>query len=258
MFADAEVLEETTCCVVDVSRMRVIRTGIVAGVTAAVVLAGFWYLSIDQKQQQIEALKARNDAFQETIQQREAMLQRLTRSQRSGLLEVLEQTTDAAGLPFTTTVRFIELDGEGRSIGSQVCTVQGNVIFLDGLVVKFDHAAVAAGDPLKGRSLVLFRRIYSDQMSPSSGIMIDTPGAVPPGYAVGEIGAFEQEVWRAFWEVATDAALAQRMGIRVAQGEAVYKPVTVGDVYEVTIDAVGGLNLIPTHRRAPLVSQARD
>ena len=146
MFADAVLLEETTRPVVDESRMKVVRTGIVAGVSAAIVLGGFWYLSIDQKQRQIEALEARNDAFQATIQQREELLDRLTCSRRSGLLEVLEQTTDPSGSHFTTTVRFVELDGEGRSIGSQECTVNGNVIFIDGLVVKFDHATVAGGE----------------------------------------------------------------------------------------------------------------
>jgi hypothetical protein len=35
------------------------------------------------------------------------------------------------------------------------------------------------------------------------------------------------------------------MGVRVAQGEAVYKPVKMGQSYELVVDAVGGMSLTP-------------
>ena len=34
-------------------------------------------------------------------------------------------------------------------------------------------------------------------------------------------------------------------GIRVAQGEAVYKPMKPGETYELRVEAVGGMTLVP-------------
>ena len=116
---------------------------------------------------------------------------------------------------------------------------------VDAWSVKFHHDDVAAGHPLRGRTLLLLRRIYSDRMAPIDGYPIDVPGAIPPGYAVGEIASFEKRLWEHFWEIATDPRLASAMGVRVAQGEAVYKPLRVGQVYELIVDAAGGMSLLP-------------
>jgi hypothetical protein len=35
------------------------------------------------------------------------------------------------------------------------------------------------------------------------------------------------------------------MGVRIAQGEAVYKPVRTGETYELLVDAAGGMSLKP-------------
>ena len=118
-------------------------------------------------------------------------------------------------------------------------------MFVDVLSVKFHQDDVASGHPLRGRTLLLLRRIYSDRMAPVNGYPIDTPGAVPPGYAAGEAARFEKRIWEHFWELATDPAAASAMGIRVAQGEAVYKPVEKGRTYELIVDAVGGMSLTP-------------
>ena len=56
---------------------------------------------------------------------------------------------------------------------------------------------------------------------------------------------FEKRLWEHFWQIATDAKLAKAMGVRVAQGEAVYKPVRKGQVFELIVDAVGGMSLAP-------------
>ena len=99
---------------------------------------------------------------------------------------------------------------------------------------------------------MLLRRIYSDQMRPIEGLPIDTPGASPPAYAVGGIGKFEQQLWAHFWEIATDPDLADSMGVRVAQGEAVYKPMREGERYELTVEAAGGLTLVPLRAASAL------
>ena len=103
---------------------------------------------------------------------------------------------------------------------------------------------------------MLLRRIYSDRMAPKDGFVIDTPGAVPPGYAVGEAGNYQKRLWEQFWQLATDAQLAAATGVRVAQGEAVYKPVRLGQWYELIVDGVGGMNLMPLPADDAVFSQA--
>ncbi len=104
---------------------------------------------------------------------------------------------------------------------------------------------MAEGHPQRGRTLVLLRRIYSDRMAPSDGFAIDTPGPIPPGYAIGQTGNYQKRLWEYFWQLATDAQAAAAAGVRVAQGEAVYKPVRAGQIYELIVDGAGGMNLMP-------------
>ena len=52
-------------------------------------------------------------------------------------------------------------------------------------------------------------------------------------------------MWENFWDIATTPDAATRLGVRVAQGEAVYKPVRAGQTYELIVDAVGGMSLMP-------------
>lgn len=197
---------------------------------------------------------------------RQQMAERLGRTRRLGRLQVLSQhrTDDPAARPLSaasaaelpasaiaTTVEFVELDDRGRSIGTRRCTVPGRVVFLDAWTVRFPQQDVIADDPMRGRSLSLLRRIYSDQMAPANGFAIDTPGAVPDGYAVSDGARFEQALWKRFWHLASDPQAAAEQGVRVAQGEAVYKPVSPGQIFDVELESAGGLVLRPTTAPKP-------
>jgi hypothetical protein len=175
----------------------------------------------------------------------QAMIDRLSRSRRVAHIRVTAQEPDDRGGIATTDLEFIELDDQGAELGHQAFTIPGDVLFVDAWTVKFDHRDVAIGHPLSGRSLVLLRRIYSDRMAPVDGFSIDTPGAIPPGYVASEAGRFERQIWNDFWLLAGDAEQAQTRGVRVAQGEAIYKPVVAGKTYELLVDAAGGMNLTP-------------
>lgn len=222
------------------------RTSILTVVLAAVVVLIFWRVGFDQRQKAIDELTAMNAKLEAQIRQREQMIERLSRSRRIAHVEILDQRMgESEGDVIETDLRLIELDENGRELGRQQFTVPGRVIFIDGWTVKFGQEDVAAGHPLYGRSIVLLRRIYSDRVPPREGTPIDLPGAVPTGYAGSDISRFEQRLWEHFWDIATDAALARQMGVRIAQGEAVYKPVKPGQQYELILDAVGGLSLRP-------------
>jgi len=158
-----------------------------------------------------------------------------------------------------TTLLFAEVDEEGRTLSREYITIPGNVAFFDGLVVKFDMESVAKGHPLRGRSIALLRRVYSERQAPSEGFLLDDPNRPPAGYRLADAREgveksendlsaearreMEMRVWSQFWNIANDPQRAEELGVRVAQGEAVYKPMKPGVLYELTIDAAGGLNL---------------
>ena len=231
------------------------RTTVLGLIGASLVLLVVWRLGVNAERRTIDQLQALNEEMEQRLEARAAMLERLNRTQRRAHLEIPRQRMDADGRIAETDILFVELDEDGTELSRQTFTVPGDVLFVDAWTVKFDQEQVAQGHPLFGRTLILLRRIYSDRMAPTDGLTIDTPGAVPPAYAVSEIGRFQQRLWAHFWQIATDADLAASMGVRVAQGEAVYKPVRSGQAFELIVDAVGGMNLVPLPAEAA-VAQA--
>lgn len=174
----------------------------------------------------------------------ENMIDRLTRSRRLAQIVVTEQKTGPAGLPTETSLLMVELGPDEQPVGRHCFTIPGHVAFFDGLVVKFDHDAVATAHPMRGQTIVLLRRVYSEMLAPADGFPIDVAGEVPAGYSGPERPIdFEKKLWERFWDLCNDPALAAEYGVRVAQGEAVYKPMKPGVLYELTVQADGGLNL---------------
>ncbi|MHC4946714.1 MAG: hypothetical protein ACYTG1_00420 [Planctomycetota bacterium] len=223
----------------------VLRVVLLSCLLGGAVGVGFWKIASDRKQRIIDELEALNAEMQLRLEEREAMIERLSRSRRLAHIRVTGQTRVDSGDVDETALEFIELDEQGTELARQTFTIPGDVLFVDYWTVKFDHAHIAEGHPIFGRTLVLLRRIYSDRMAPAEGFPIDTPGAVPPGYATTEVGTFEQRLWSDFWKLATEPVVAKAMGVRVAQGEAVYKPVLDGATYELLVDAAGGTSLVP-------------
>ncbi len=224
------------------SLMRILLLTIVFGGVVAVTI---WYGILDRERAlraEITMLEQKMDAEIET---RDAMIERLGRTSRMARIEILDQKSDLGNEVLSTDLRFIEVDEQGAELGRRTFTIPGDVLFIDAWTVRFDHEQVAQGDPFAGRSLILLRRIYSDRMSPLEGLPIDTPGGVPDGYALSEEARFERAVWRGFWKLATDAGEARRLGVRVAQGEAVYKPVRSGQIFDLIAEASGGLTMMP-------------
>ena len=224
------------------SLIRVLSLTVILG---GLVLAGYWMLSWGEQARTIRELRDLNAKMEQALAQRQAMIERLSRSRRIAHVRVTDQQPAADGSIASTSIDFIELNDHGSAIGRQQITIAGDVLFVDAWTVKFDPERVADGDPMRGRTLVLLRRVYSDRMKPQEGVALDVPGAIPPGYAASDAGRFEQQVWQNFWKIASDPQVAAEMGVRVAQGEAVYKPVRIGQTYELLVDAVGGMSLKP-------------
>ncbi len=222
-----------------------VRSVIVCGALVLVAVLTLRAFTEHELQAANDELTRINQEMQQRIETREKMIERLSASRRSAHLRIGKQTLDLSGKVVDTALEFIELDESGSELARQSMTLPGEVVYIDAWTVKFTHDDVAHGMPLTGRTLVLLRRIYTDQLAPSHGPMIDTPGGIPPAYVASDSGRFEQQLWSQFWKIASDPALAAAMHVRVAQGEAVYKRVRTGQTYELIVDAAGGMSLTP-------------
>src|SRR5499426_1432071 len=192
-----------------------------------------------ERDAQIRALTERNQAL-------EAAVRLLRYTERRARLVVLDQGPGPDG-QIRTRVRFTELDAQGDAVGEpRELSLDGDEVYVDALVIKFEDTFVTAGDALKGKALLLFRRIFTDRRRPAEGDVLDREGQMPQSYAAERAPtAFERELWVRFWELANDPEEARRRGVRALHGEAVSTRLRKDRVYFITLRSTGELAIQP-------------
>lgn len=176
-------------------------------------------------------------------------IERLSASRRVAQVRVTRQSTDDAG-SVISSLEWQEFTPNGLVTPPVQVQVVGRLVYFEACVIKFEHEHVAKGDPDRGASVVLFRRIFGESQTPESAPMLhEFAGGDAPGTAA----AAERHLWMRFWEFVDQPESASRLGIRVAQCEAPAVPVDAGDVWEVTLDAAGGLNVRKMSAAAQIV-----
>jgi hypothetical protein len=193
-----------------------------------------------ERDAQIRVLSERNEAL-------EAAVRLLRYTERRAQLVVLDQMPGADG-NVRSRVRFTELDPQGDPVGElRELWLDGDEVYIDALVIKFDDSFVTAGDALKGKALLLFRRIFTDRRRPADGDVLDREGQMPQSYAAERAPtAFERELWARFWELANDPEEARRRGVRALHGEAVSTRLRKDRVYTIALRSTGELTIQPT------------
>jgi len=182
---------------------------------------------------------------QRDLAEKSRVIDNLTQSTRVAQAVVTDQWTGENGV-IRSKIRFVEIGPDGEPVSKKTLVVDGETVYFDALVLKFDHALVGEGTGLKDKSILLFRRVFGEHQQPSEGVPLDEGKAdgIPDVYRGGKTpSAAEIELWREFWTYATDPAAAARAGVRVAQGEAPYTRVAKGRIYELHLDHAGGLNI---------------
>jgi len=139
--------------------------------------------------------------------------------------------------------------GTENAAVSKSMTLPGEEFYIDALVVKFDRKFVDAGDGLRGKSLLLFRRAFGDRQMPVEGVPLfrqANDSVIPEGLQIdAQPSDFERRLWTRFWEYANDPDKAKGEGVRIAQGEAPHIKAVAGQVYKLTLRASGGLEISP-------------
>jgi hypothetical protein len=190
-------------------------------------------------QAQVKELQAQKQHLQDYVA-------RLTSQRRLAEMVVTEQTT-VGGL-LKTTLLFSELGPDGSRLPPRFFTIDGNVVHIEALVIRFDLEYVEKDDPMRGRSLALFHRLYGDFQMPSEGFSLDEPGKAPDFFACvdapsQEVRNFEAGLWKNFWKLADDATERQKRGVRLVQGEGPWRPVYPEFVYTISLETAGGLTV---------------
>jgi len=197
-------------------------------------------------------LRQEVDRLQAERQRLVEYARRLSQTRRVAQVDVVRQVTDPQGRTVNILLwQEIGPDGLlGKPVGVEAI---GDLVYFEALVLKFDPQLVGEGDPARGTSLALFRRIFGDAQAPQSVPELDR-AARPPAREPEEVARMHAELWQRFWDLIDDPKLAADYGVRVAQVEAPAVPLKAGQQWEVTLDAAGGLNLrrldIPTTRPA--------
>lgn len=204
---------------------------------------------IGQQSQQIEQLQGDLTLANAQIERLQTSMRLLKMDQRLAQLKVVDQqSTEVDGQKRTeTTVQFVELTPDGDPIGQpREYTLQGDLIYLDNWVVKFEDRFVEQADLQRGTSLALFRRIFGEYQNPADGFALDQVGGMPQAYASGgQPSDFEEKIWSDFWTFANDRKKAEAMGIRAAHGEAVSIKAKKGQTYRIVLRASDGLSIEP-------------
>tara|TARA_R110002073_G_scaffold80965_1_gene194580 strand:+ start:4295 stop:5074 length:780 start_codon:yes stop_codon:yes gene_type:complete len=217
-------------------------------------------IELEEKQQRITSLEGdvreRDDRILELdvllaaekarVRELELAIALLKVDHRVAQIEILAQEPiDGRPGVVRTTLRFVELDEAGNPMGAgQEFILDGSRIYLEALVIKFDDTYVEAGDALRGTSVCLFRRLFTEEISPTNGAELDTTGTRPHPYRDDAPGdPFFDELWKEFWTYASDPELAESKGVRTMHGEAPFIEARVGHKYRVELRASGGLTI---------------
>ena len=215
-----------------------VRTTLKLVVLAVLVLAGTVGL---YKYEQRSSVHVQLDEQKKKTKQLEEVVAHLTAEQRVADVIVTEQK-EVDGV-LHTTLLFVEYAKDGSTLPAKRFTFEGKQAHIDAMVVIFDGRFVKDRDPLRGKSIALFTRMFGDKQTPEQAHRIDDPAQIPAIYrgADPRVSEFEQDLWRDFWRLADDEPYRKAMGVRTVQGEGVWRPFEPGKLYPITLQNDGGL-----------------
>ncbi len=179
------------------------------------------------------------------IDRLEVAMRLMTVDRRVARLTVVDQQRDPETGRLRSGLEFVELDPAGAALHDpRRFEFEGDVVFVDSWVVKFDDRYLQEADLSRGTSLVLFRRLFGEHQKPLEGFVLDEVGATPRVYGTGGDSETERQIWAQFWTIANDPRRADELGIRAAHGEAPSIRLRPGKSYLLQLRASDGLSIV--------------
>ncbi len=194
----------------------------------------------------IKSLGEDLEASQKRVVQLDTSLRLLKVTHRVAEITVLSQQQLENG-QLVTEFQFQEMNDQGVPIDRRhTFKIEGDLLYLDYWVVKFDDQYIEQADLDRSSSICLFRRMFGEHQEPYEGYVVDEVGMRPNAYGRGGvISEFERQIWTDFWNIANDPTRAAAMGIRAAHGVAPAMRLRAGKHYRVTLRASDGLSITP-------------
>jgi hypothetical protein len=241
-----------------------VRTFLFAVLVGAAALGGWKAYSfynepnekLAAKQRDLDAMSirlkdatARATALADEVERQKAEIEKLETSNRLlklrhriAQIRVIDQKENPdTGRP-QTEIEFFEVNEEGAPLNDQrqKFTIEGDRIYVDCLLAKFDDKYIEANDLDRRTAICLFQRVFGEHQEPHEGFEIDQVGTAPTSYERGgEMSEFEKRIWRDFWTLANDPAKAQELGIRAVHADAPSLRVEKGGLYELELRTTG-------------------
>lgn len=215
----------------------------IIGSMIAVALAAVFAVQLGSWQ--VAQLQARVDELQREKARLASFAERLSGTRRVAQLDVLTQSREEDGQT-RTRVRWQQIGEDGIRGEPHELDVVGDQVYVEAMVLKFDFRLVAGADDTRKPevSLAMFRRIFGNGQSPESGARIDRSEPPPASQPEKDGSAANREMlWKKFWALAEDPREAAKYGVRVAQCEAPSTKMRPGEIWEVSLDHAGGVNL---------------
>jgi hypothetical protein len=241
-----------------------VRTFLFAVLVGAAALGGWKAYSIYNepqeklaaKQRDLDAMAVRlNDASKRAdelaaeVERKNAEIVRLETANnllklrhRIAQIRVIDQQDDPdTGRP-RTEIEFFEVNEEGAPLDDrrQKFTIDGDRVYVDCLLAKFDDKYIEENDLDRRTAICLFQRVFGEHQQPQEGFEIDQVGTAPTSYARGgEMSEFEKRIWKDFWTLANDPAEAAKIGVRAVHADAPSLRVEKGGLYELELRTTG-------------------
>lgn len=195
--------------------------------------------------------RLRIEELEKHQEQLEHQIYFLKERQRVAQIEVLEQFHDPESKSGKRTkLRFWEIGEDGEAVGEQhEITVDGDVVYVDAQVIKFDPEFLEENNLEQGSSLLMFRRLFGEYQAPSDGYALDQVNRVPPAFSIedsrGNLSGedFHAELWRNFWQYANRPEVMRRMGVHAMHGEAPYIQLAPAGRYQIQLRTTDGLTI---------------
>ncbi len=232
--------------------------GIAALVVASVIGVASWlgygeYSKNVQLGEKFKQSQAENEQLHKDVVEKERQIEKLDMALR--LLKVDHRVADIIVLKQwksevenrqKTKFVFQDVNDDDQPLDkAREFTIDGDLLYIDAWVVKYDDDLVQKGDPLRSTSVCLFRRMFGEFQEPSEGASLDHVNSRPAAYGRGPLSDYEKELWANFWEYSNDPAKAKKAGIRAAHGEAPSIKLREGLLYKLQLRASGGLTIVP-------------
>lgn len=175
------------------------------------------------------------------------IISRLKADSRIAQVLVADVRQEASSRKTLTTIKFLEYDAQGKPLAPRYFTFSGNIIQFQSLVVRFKDLYVERGDPLRGKSVYLFMKVFFLD-GPNTQVFDITPVfQIPSGYKIAKDQVssprIEEAFWQTFWQYALDPKEAQKVGIKNAQIEAPGTKFVPGIIYTIKIEHNGGMRI---------------